>query len=386
MQDIVILDKGNKSASILKKNCTPQGYSCAVLQDIDGVKDYFRTSNPNLIFLDLNSQEDDALDIMQYLSSNFVSSQIVFLSDFDDKVLDSAKRIGQDIGLNMAGAIKKPLNKKKIDHFLEDYARFYRPFKKDDIEQGIKKNEFLPFFQPQIDLKTGAVVGVEALARWQHPLKGLVAPDQFIDLAEKTKLIDDLTLDIFKKSIIAQQEWTEIDHHIPVAINLSASTFKSKVLMKKLLDFVEEHKVDPKDVKFEVTESVAMDESLEVISSLTRLRLKGFKISIDDFGTGYSSLVTLHKMPFSELKIDQLFVFDLAKNKDAQTITKCLIDLAHTLGLKTCAEGVENLNSINILRRLGCDVVQGFYYGRPQRQENFLEWLLNYKAEEIFHR
>ena len=162
---------------------------------------------------------------------------------------------------------------------------------------------------------------------------------------------------------------------IDVAVNLSAMTLADPAAPDILAEKIAGHAVDSSQIVFEITESAAMDEHAAATASLTRFRLKGFKLSMDDFGTGYSSMVQLYRMPFSELKIDQSFIFDLSKNEEARTIIRSIVDLAHNLNLTVCAEGIETPDVLEFLREIGCDQAQGYLISKPLPQEELALFL-----------
>jgi EAL domain-containing protein (putative c-di-GMP-specific phosphodiesterase class I) len=206
---------------------------------------------------------------------------------------------------------------------------------------------------------------VEALIRWAHPRIGLVRPDKFIPLAEETDLIDPLTDWVFATAVKQAVAWQRQGTPLDVAVNVSARNFRDIRFPDHLHDKCRECGADPGLLTIEVTETGAMRDAVNMLDVLSRLRLKGFKLSLDDFGTGYSSLVQLRKMPFSELKIDVSFVAAMLRDKDSRFIVEVTIDLARKLGVKSIAEGVENEAIWETLLDLGCDMGQGYYLGRP---------------------
>jgi EAL domain-containing protein (putative c-di-GMP-specific phosphodiesterase class I) len=221
----------------------------------------------------------------------------------------------------------------------------------------------------------GCVVGFEALARWQHPREGLLGPARFITLAESTGRIDALTDVLMDDGLGEIRRWAESGRKFSLAFNLSPVMLADRELADRIQRKVAGAGVDPAQIIFEVTESGAMADPSKTMEVLTRLRLKGFELSIDDFGTGYSSLVKLYDLPFSELKIDRSFVRDIERREDAKVIVQTLIDLAHNLSLKACAEGVETEAEWRLLVQYGCDRVQGFFVARPMPATEIPAWL-----------
>lgn len=237
-----------------------------------------------------------------------------------------------------------------------------------ELAAAIAGGELVVHYQPKIDLKLGTVwrtMGAEALVRWQHPFYGLIPPGEFIGLAEETGLILPLTELVLATAIDQIKLWRADGMTVSVAVNLSAHMLTDLQMPDRVADMLAKNGVPASSLILEVTESAAMADVSRTTDILTRFRLKGIGLSMDDFGTGYSSLLQLHRMPFSELKIDRSFVIELGEAQEALVLIRSMINLAHDLGIQICAEGVENGRALDILRSLGCDKAQGYYIGRP---------------------
>lgn len=245
-----------------------------------------------------------------------------------------------------------------------------------DLKYAVEANELFLHYQPVVDLKTNQVHGVEALSRWQHPEHGMIPPDQFIPIAEKKGLIQELTLWVFDVAFKQCAEWHSKGNQIKVSINLSPRNFLDPHLPDEIMNRLKHCKLAPEWVKLEITEHMAMtqpEKAFEIISKLEKL---GLDISIDDFGTGYSSLSSLSKLPVKELKIDKSFVINMDAEKSNKIIISSTVGLAHELGLDVVAEGVENKESLDILQKMGCDRAQGYHICKPQSAEDLTKWLL----------
>lgn len=237
----------------------------------------------------------------------------------------------------------------------------------DDVRAAIQRNEFIPFFQPKIDLATGISSCVEMLARWNHPELGILPPSQFIELIESVGLIDDFTHNLFRQSLVRATNHVSSGKNVGIAINFSLLSLQNSQAPCRICSLLNEYGFPYDKITIEVTESATSKNLSSVIKSLTTLRSQGFKISIDDFGTGYSSLKLLSKMPFTELKIDRMFVAGISKNKKLTDILESIVHLAEKLNLSTVAEGIETRAQLDFVQRLGCNVGQGFYLGSPTR-------------------
>ncbi|MEW6291260.1 MAG: EAL domain-containing protein [Thermodesulfobacteriota bacterium] len=244
-----------------------------------------------------------------------------------------------------------------------------------ELRQAIDNDELLLHFQPKINIRTKSVIGVEALVRWQHPQHGFMPPDEFIPLAERTGLIKPLSLWVLKRSLEQAVKWHNSHLKLGIAINLSPSTLLDTELPDVITGTLASCSLAPHYITFEITEGSIIKDPERALEILTRLSKMGIRISIDDFGTGYSSLAYLKRMPASEVKIDKSFVLDMLVDENDAAIVQATIDLAHNLGMKVVAEGVENKETAERLKELGCDILQGYYFSKPLAADKFLAWI-----------
>jgi EAL domain-containing protein (putative c-di-GMP-specific phosphodiesterase class I) len=244
-----------------------------------------------------------------------------------------------------------------------------------ELRNAIEQHDIVTAFQPKVTLANGKPVGVEALARWRHPLHGQVPPDVFIPLAEQTGLIVPLTRSVLADSLAACQRWRTRHPSCGVAVNISPLVLTEPDLPDEIEALLAAHALAPGAVIAEVTESTFIANPLPAIEVLTRLRIKGIGLSMDDFGTGYSSLLTLLRLPFTELKIDRSFIASCETDEEAWKIIRATISLARGLGLSVVAEGVETDSVIERLRAAGCHVGQGWRFGRPMSESELHDWL-----------
>lgn len=245
-----------------------------------------------------------------------------------------------------------------------------------DIRSAMEAKEFAFHYQPQIDLKTKKVIGIEALMRWHHPERGWVPPDQFIPIAEATRLIMPLTETLLPDACWEIRKFQALGFDkLTVAINLSPLHFKTDGFLNFVSDTLASTGVDPECLEFEITEGIIMQDSDKVIETLTSLNQLGIKLSIDDFGTGYSSLSYLKKFPVDKLKIDKSFIRDVPHDKGAVAIVEAVIKLGHSFDLKVIAEGVETREQLDFLEARGCDEVQGYYYSKALPSDDLALWL-----------
>ena len=247
-----------------------------------------------------------------------------------------------------------------------------------ELRQAIQHDELLLHFQPKILSTTGALHAVEALVRWNHPIHGMMPPDDFIPLAERTGLIEDLTIWVLKRALGQCSNWHEKKNSIGMAVNVSSLCLLNPEFPEILTGLLSSHNLPPQSLIIEITETSVMGDPDRALAILNRIHGQGVKISIDDFGTGYSSLSYLKQLPVSELKIDKSFVMDMLNNESDAAIVLATIQLGHALGLQVVAEGVESQQILDQLRSMGCDLQQGFFISRPIPAEELTAWAVEH--------
>ncbi|WP_431067658.1 putative bifunctional diguanylate cyclase/phosphodiesterase [Methylotuvimicrobium sp.] len=234
------------------------------------------------------------------------------------------------------------------------------------LRQGLERNEFKLYYQPQINLESGRIIGAEALIRWQHPEKGLLPPSQFIAIAEDTGLIEPIGEWVLREAWSQRQGWHRSGwEDFRIAVNLSAHQFNRTSLVKTIADVLCRSDIDPAILELELTETVAMQDVGKTLNILNELKKFGVQLSIDDFGTGYSSLLYLRQFPIDRLKIDRTFVANIAHNPNEAAIVVAIIAMAHSMGLEVIAEGVETKGQLSFLKMHGCNEAQGYLMGKP---------------------
>ena len=239
------------------------------------------------------------------------------------------------------------------------------------LRRAIEREEFVLFYQPQVDIKTGKIVGLEALLRWYHPDYGLVPPMEFIPIAEESGLIVAIGEWVLKTACIQNKKWLDMGMEPQlISVNLSARQFQQHNVVEVIDRIRCDSGLAPELLALEITESTAMKDLSFTIDVLSQLRKKGIRVSLDDFGTGYSSLNYLRQLPIDTLKIDKSFVRDITANSKEEAIAKTVISLAHKLNLTVVAEGVETWEQLLFLKKEGCDKVQGYLFSKPLPAED----------------
>jgi len=244
-----------------------------------------------------------------------------------------------------------------------------------ELRRAVEESQLRAYYQPQIDLATGRIRGVEALVRWRHPTRGLLAPAEFMPYAEQTGFVRVITRWMLAVTVRQCGKWAADGLPLQMSVNISARDLMNRELPYVVADLLRTHSVPPHLLCLEITESSFMEDPKHAQHTLQQLDRLGIRLAIDDFGTGFSSLAYLKKLPVSELKIERAFVMGMAEDKDDRVIVRSTIELAHNLGLQVVAEGVENETCLRQLRELGCDTVQGYLVSGPLRRRFFESWL-----------
>ncbi|HEX7248063.1 MAG TPA: GGDEF domain-containing phosphodiesterase, partial [Actinomycetota bacterium] len=253
------------------------------------------------------------------------------------------------------------------------------------VRPALERGEFAMYYQPKVRLSDGRVAGAEALIRWNHPERGVVSPDEFIPLVEKTVLLRPLTAYVMEHVMRQWRAWADEGMAIPLAINLSPRSLLDRSLPEESAAMLERFEMPASFMRMELTESFLMSDSGRSDHVLAELSRVGISLSIDDFGTGYSSLSYLKRLPIDEIKIDRSFVMDMHDDGDDYMIVRATVDLGKNLGLRVVAEGVEDRETFDRLADFGCDEAQGYYISRPMPLDEFGRWLSVRTPEAIVH-
>ena len=243
-----------------------------------------------------------------------------------------------------------------------------------DLRRALDGDELVVHYQPQVDMLSRQLCGLEALVRWQHPQRGLLAPAEFLPVAETTGLINRLTLRVLDLVLAQTQLWLDQQHAVPVAVNLSARCLHDPRLPAIVSAALTRHRVPAHLLRLEITESAIMSDPARALDILRQLSDSGVRLSLDDFGTGYSSMSYLRELPVDELKVDRSFVTDMTGDAKDHLLVRTAVELGHNLGMSVVAEGVEDEPTMHALSNLGCDVAQGYPLARPMTVAAFAAW------------
>jgi len=342
------------------------------------------SAKPDVIMLDLMMPGTDGVELLRLLAEHVKGARLCLISGSDARVLNGARRLGSAHGLNVVAALEKPLDIGALRTLFAQMAGAgVVDTARQDIAQAITAGQFELHYQPVIEMATRRVKGVEALARWAHPNRGTLLPDSFLEQVVNDGLMQALTDLVVDTSVRQAARWHKAGEDFTLSMNVTASALLDLSLPDRIADLCTKNGVPAERLILEVTETEAMRDVTRTMDVLLRMRIRNIGVAIDDFGTGHSSLRELQRMPFSQMKIDKSFVLDMATNKDSAVIVNSTIDLAHNLGLKVVAEGVENAQIWRLLAEKNCDYAQGFLMGKPMPTAEFEHWLKNWRTKPV---
>jgi EAL domain-containing protein (putative c-di-GMP-specific phosphodiesterase class I)/CheY-like chemotaxis protein len=338
----------------------------------------------DVVISDLQMPDIDGMELVRRIGERGLPLAVVLVSALDGALLGSAATMTQAYGVRIIGTIEKPATRDKLAAVLAHYTPpLAAPTAATDIAfeatpesvlAGLSAGQFEPYFQAIVELETGMVVGAEALARWQHPTRGLLGPETFLPHLGRAGYLDELSWIMLALAALEAGRWRRAGLRLTVSVNVSATSLADPSYADAVTQVVAGQGLEPSEMILEVTETEAVINVAAALENVTRLRMKGFGLAIDDYGVGYSSMQELSRMPFTEVKIDRTFVAAAADAKH-RTMIEHTIAVARELGLKTVAEGVETLAEHEMLARLGCDMIQGYFVAPPMDARDFLRWM-----------
>jgi EAL domain-containing protein (putative c-di-GMP-specific phosphodiesterase class I)/ActR/RegA family two-component response regulator len=378
---MLVIDDEEDICDLIAEIATRRGLEVQTLSNPENVLKTLSSFTPDFIMLDLMMPNTDGVELLRLLAEHVKNAKLCLISGSDTRVLNSARRLGSAHGLNVVAALEKPLNISILSSLFDQLVAGGEDVAATNLAQAIAGGQFTLYYQPVIHMATREVKGAEALARWAHPNRGTLLPDAFLEQVVNDGLMQALTDVVVETSMAQAAKWHNAGENLILSMNVTASTLLDLGLPDRISSLCKQHGIPSNKLILEVTESEAMRDVTRTMDVLLRMRIRNIGVSIDDFGTGHSSLRELQRMPFSEMKIDKSFVIEMSKNKDCAVIVNSIIDLAHNLGLKAVAEGVEDERIWRMLEEKGCDYAQGFYMGKPMPANEFDVWLKNWRAK-----
>jgi EAL domain-containing protein (putative c-di-GMP-specific phosphodiesterase class I)/ActR/RegA family two-component response regulator len=388
---ILIIDDDSIQRSVIRSIAMRNGYFATCAESVEQAADQIRSHPFDFITVDLSLGDRDGIELLRMIGLLNPVPRVIVISGCEDRILTATVRMANAVGIVQATSLRKPLDLAALRMILQSrrldaHVASAEPAQfvpnETQIEIGIKNSEFRPAFQPKIRLSDNAIVGCEALARWDIAGIGSIPPAFFVPIAEQAGLIKPITLSILSQSLAATHDFIRRDPNFVVAVNISAMLLSDLTFPEEVEQLLEDNAVPARSLMLEITETIAMSDLSRAMDVLLRLRLKGIGLSIDDFGTGYSSLTALARMPFSELKIDRSFVYGSLADADLWKIVRGSVALGHEFNMKVVAEGIEDDQTRAALGNIGCDVGQGYEFSPALSKDAFIDWCKRWNSDQ----
>jgi EAL domain-containing protein (putative c-di-GMP-specific phosphodiesterase class I)/CheY-like chemotaxis protein len=381
---ILVVDDDPFALKLLVRQLTQMGHEVIAYESANEALGILEAADHivDVVFSDLQMPAMDGVEFVRQLVRAGYDGHLVLVSGEDPRILKSAEKLASAHGLRVLGSLSKPATREQLQQRLaasaitewEPAKPQGVPYQPDELQAAIAEGQFVAYYQPQVALSTGSLLGVEALVRWQHPRDGVVTADQFVSLAELYGLVDDLTRAVLPAALRQAADWRKDGTDLRLAVNLSMDNLVSLDFPDFVVDTAEATGFPLSKLVLEITETRLKHNRLVSLDIMTRLRLKRISLSIDDFGTGHASLAHLRDIPFDELKIDRTFIHGACRDESLNAIVKASLSLARQLNMSTVAEGVENAEDWHFLRAMSCDLAQGYFIGRPMPSEQLHQW------------
>ena len=365
---LLTLDDDREIADVVGAVGEQAGFNVKVTTSPGPFHDALRLHDPDVIALDLQMPEMDGIQVLRSLAEKEVRAGILLITGMDERTIAAAEQYGESKGLQLLGSLQKPFMPEDLLEKLLSARSATGQLTAKDLQKAIAENQLIVYYQPTVRRfadGTWDIESMEALLRWDHPERGILTPDTFLDMGEKSGLMGVMTDFVLQRGIEQLKGWQASRLNLGLRINLAATLITDIEFPDRLETLLAEQQLDASAMTLEITETAMLDQHSDTFDILTRLRVKRINLAIDDFGIGYSSLTQLFRMPFNEMKIDKSLVLRTPQSKEASIMVETLVELAHKLNLTVCAEGVETEEALQFLNSINCDSAQGFLISRP---------------------
>lgn len=379
---ILVIDDDPTVCKVISELARSMGIHCTAARDSSTFPE-LATRDISLIVLDLMMPGMDGIEVLRMLGERRSTARILLLSGLDQRVLETAEKLAQSLGLWVVGRLQKPCPLPVLKEAFETLAAIRSPqepgqepglaIPDQQLRRDLANGSIVNYYQPQVSVSTGKVTGVEALSRWIHPERGVLLPEHFIPRLEAMGLMGELCWQTIEIALSDAAKFCT-GCGLRISFNVTVSSLHNLGLPDRLLGLAQKYAVPVGNIVIEVTESGLAHEA-HTLDVLTRLRMKGFQLSIDDFGAGFAMLRQVQNVPATELKIDRSIVETMHVNLSDRVMVEKIIEMGHDLGMTVVAEGVATLQQLDLLKHGGCDQAQGFLYSRPLPPNELVAWL-----------
>jgi EAL domain-containing protein (putative c-di-GMP-specific phosphodiesterase class I) len=362
---MLIVERDEGSLQVLRKVADQLGCDRIEAESPENLNDALSVRRPTIAILAIDQIEADGIAVLQLLAQHGARPATLLVGSVKARVLASAKRGAEALGITIIGVSARPLNAQQIENIVAAHMLTPPLIAKQELEQAIAEHELFLQYESKIAISSGSMSmqGVEALVRWRHPLRGLLLPRHFLRAIEEHDLMTGLTDLVMTEAVRQAGQWRRQTLPLQMVVNLSPRLVRDRAFPERLAALLREHDVPADQLVLDVTEAPALEDRHLMLDVFTRLRIQGVGLSLDNFGTGKWSLTDLYRMPFSEIKVDHSLLADAPRERDAQLIIRAVCDLAHSLELTVCAEGVETRDMLEFVRSGQFDSAQGRLFG-----------------------
>ncbi len=330
----------------------------------------------HVVLIDLQLPGQDGIDILGALRDRAYAGEVVLISGADSHILETARRMAAAYGLHVTGYLRKPFTANQLIAAVDRSGASSR-IGDMRIKTALNDREIRPYFQPKIQLRSGEIIGAEALSRWHHPERGLLMPQGYLKAVRASGGQSLHDYSILEGTMELCAKLNAKGRHLKFSVNFTADVVLTHEFLEVVKDALLRHAVSPEQLIIELTETDATDNMEALTERLLKLRLLGSNLSIDDFGTGHSSLTRIQQLPVSEIKVDRSFVNGLTEYSDDYAIVRSIVELAHSIHCPVVAEGVETIDTLGALRKMGCDMAQGHIFSPAVNETTFLALVKN---------
>lgn len=376
---ILVLDDEPAIGRLVARIAESLGYVVDAVTSKAAFQVGYRAHLPDVVVVDLQLGASDGIEQLRFLHEQGFRNSVILMSGFDSRVLAAAERLGEQLGLQIAAALTKPLRAGTLVGVLKTIYAKAAPLAPESLLSAIENGQLFLEYQPVVTRHPPTLRQFEALVRWQHPERGRIAPDDFIPMAERVpEVMDALTAWVLTTAARMCRRLADSGFSVSFAVNISGRNLEALDFPDRVAGILHEAGVPNEQFCLELTETAASHDPVRNIDVLSRLRLKGLSLAIDDFGIGYSSLKQLRLLPFSAIKIDRSFVSEMTRSRDALVIVKSIADLARNMELDCIAEGVETEETASAIEALGVTSMQGYLIARPMSGDAVVAWLTSW--------
>jgi EAL domain-containing protein (putative c-di-GMP-specific phosphodiesterase class I) len=363
-QTVFIVDDEAGILDVVSRGLQKSGFLTSTFTSGRAFEQAVTREVPDICIIDLSIPDFDGISILNELAAQDYRGRILLISGHSEQLLRSVTRLAEDHHLKIVGCMRKPFTLKPLVDALKAVPTDSFSPTREEVLEALRNDQIIVRYQPIVDLPNRQVAAAEALVRWQHPSHGLLLPSSFLNKLDAAGM-NELTIHVVRSAFQNRALWLKAGHDIAVAINTPINTIMDAHVNAEISRLAERHQTTLHGLVLEITENEMITDTRALASILSGLCLRGARISLDDFGTGFSSLSRLQRLPIDEVKIDKSFVRQCANHSEDRKIVEAVVALAHALGMRVVAEGVETEATATILTEIGCDFAQGFLFGRP---------------------